>query len=179
MGLQATIDYSITGEGTGILFKDDTTYGNGTTDPSREQSLVSFGVYSMRGATPQEISVNYDSETATQVLASITADGWYRLILTITKNPDGDWAGGDYSYQATTDLLVTDRYCACLESFMKRFNNCPCGCENPSDIVNLMEMQGRFSGIEKLVTQNDINSADQALEVLEKQCSLYNEDCGC
>jgi hypothetical protein len=179
MALTATIDYSVLNDGKNILFKDDTTYGDGTTDPSREQSLVNFGVYFMRGGTPQEITLNYDPETATQVLADITSDGWYRLILTITNNPDGDWEGAPYSYQSTVDLLVTDRYCACLATFMKRFNNCPCGCENPADLLHLMEMQARFTGIEKMVSQNDINSADQSLEVLEKQCSLYNEDCGC
>jgi hypothetical protein len=179
MALTAEITYEVQSDGTKILFEDTTTYGNGTTNPTRAQSLVAFQAFFMRDVDPQEITINYDPETATQVLVDINSDGWYRLYLTITKDPDGGWAGGNYSYQAVTDLLVVDRYCICLASFMTRFLNCICGCESPEDIQHLMEMQARYEGIVKLVAQNDMNSADQSLQVLEKQCALYNTDCGC
>ena len=183
MALTATQTDTVLSNGTKIKIEDTTTYGNGTTNPTRAQSLVAFQAFYMRGVgdggQPQEITINYDNETAEEVLVDISADGWYRLYVTITKNPDGDWAGANYSYQSVADILVTDRYCTCLETYMKKFLNCICGCETAEDIQHLMEMQARWTGIERLVATNDMNSADQSLEILEKQCALYNLNCGC
>lgn len=164
--------------GTILKIVDTTVYGNGITNPNRAQSLVNFEVEYMRGTPIQLVMNGYVPETVTQILQPITNDGWYRIKMTITRNPVGTWAT-DFSEQKVIDVLIIDRLCACKANYLNKITDKPCGCEDSSVWKNIFCMEGQLQGVTRFVAKNDMKSADMVVERLLLECQHLNSDCGC
>lgn len=177
--LTPLVNIEVLNSGTNIKATDVTVYGDGTTDPTRAQSLVDFSIVFMRG-TMTLASNSYDPEIVTQVIQPISSDGWYQIKMTITKNPSGTWVGDDYSYEVIKDVLVIDRLCACKANILAKITEKPCGCEDSGVLKDLYCIEGQLLGVSTLVAKNDMLSADMAVERLLIQCNeKLNSDCGC
>lgn len=178
--LTPTLSYQVQSAGTKILLTNTTTFGDGSSDPSRAQSLVNFFITFKPSGGDTELELSYDPALANSILADIYSDGWYRLRVEITKDPDGDWPGEDFSYSVERDIIVKDRLCFCWSEFGRSlFKKKPCGCECSDALVDLYCLEAQiFCGIDELVSQYDFPSAQKAVERLSQECSLLS-DCGC
>lgn len=181
MALTALFTYEAQNKGTKLLVTDTTVYGDGLADPSREQSLVDFSIvhYPSSGSVP--VVVNYIPETVASILASLTEDGWYAIQMTITKNPDGDWAGADYSYRKAVNIFIQERLKSAINNIGdKIFSDCECGCESPARLLKYYCLKGQECvGMVGMVGKNDLASAQMTLERLRLEAANLENDCGC
>ena len=179
MALIPIILVDVLSEGTLIQLTDNTVYGDGTTDPSRANCLVTFDIFSMRGGA-KSIKVNQDDPASVVFfLQDISADGWYQMKITITKNPTGGWLGSNFSYEEVVDIIVSDRFCKCKANYLYKLTEKPCGCEDSKVWEKLYCLEGQFLGVQRLVEKNDMLSSDMAIERLLLECNELNADCGC
>lgn len=172
MALELSMEYTITSVGQNIIVTDETVYGVGD-DPTREDSLVNFIVTDKR--TGELIEVTYDEETVEEILIPITHDGWYNILMTVTNNGDEV----ERSDEKNLDILVTERFCECLAIYTDKLTEKMCGCEDKKVWESIFYMKGQLIGIEKLVENNDMLSADMAIERLGLECQRLKKDCGC
>lgn len=174
MALTLTNTIAVLNGGENILIEDTTVYGGSNAD--RDNVLINYSVLDMRTDPPVDITPNYDAETVDSILVATGHDGWYKITMSLTPallapppvaEPD----------QLVKDELVTERFCICKANFTKKTFNCRCGCENKENIEQLYCMSAQFEGIKDLVAQNDMLSADKAIERLNKECALANKGC--
>ena len=169
MALTLNSEYEIVNVGTGIIYRDITTYGGANYD--RNEVKVNFVATDRR--TGQVIDFAYDEDTATEVLIPIAHDGWYNVVMTVSNT------GDEYSDEKVTNILVTERFCDCIANYSTKLLKKVCGCEDAKTWQKLFCMQGQLMGIAYLVEKNDMLSADMAIERLNLECKRLNEDCGC
>ena len=169
MALTINNEYEIVNVGTGIIVTDTTTYGGANYD--RNEVKVNFVATDKR--TGQVIDFTYDEDTVDEVLIPVTHDGWYSILMTVSN------AGDEYSDEKRLDLVVTERFCACLAEYSTNITKKVCGCEDAKVWNRLFCLQGQLIGINTLVEKNDLLSADMAIERLNLECKRLNEDCGC
>jgi hypothetical protein len=178
--ITAVVSHEIVNDGNAILITDDTVYRTPPTTPTRAQCYVNFLVQQINGDTVTDITPNYVSTSVTSILVPITADGWYRITMTITNIPPATDAVPTFSTQAVQNLLVTNRYCNCYSNkIYNAFQNSICGCENVKMVYQLLLLDAQFQGITYMVSKNDMNSANQALERIMLECQALDCDCGC
>jgi hypothetical protein len=171
MALELTNTIEVLNQGDNIEITDTTVYGGANLD--RNDVKVYFLVENMRNSPPANITPDYDPETVESILATIPNDGWYKITMTVIANV------GDYQDQLVKDYLVSERFCICKAHFAKKVFSKKCGCENPTQIQELYCLEAQLAGVLDLVAENDMQSADQAIERMNLECALLNEDCGC
>lgn len=181
MALTSSFDYALQDDGSKILITDTTTYGDGTTDPSRAQSLVNYKVTKFTSVGSEDITPSYNENSVSNILASLNADGWVRIEQTITKNSEGDWAGDDFSYQRIINFIAKERLNKSLSEYgadlilKKSF-----GCECSDKLLEYYCIKAQTDiGIPELVRRNDMLSAQMAIERLEQSLNLLKKDCEC
>lgn len=181
MALSANFTYTVQNIGSQILIVDTTTYGDGSTDPSRAQSLVNFEVTKITSTSKEDITPNYEESTVTQIYATLDVDCWVRIKMTITKEEDGGWSGSDYSYQKIVNILVKERLNKCLTEFGESvYLSKPCGCECDDRLSTYYCLKAQTDcGLQNLVSRNDLLSAQMSLERLTQECVLAKGNCGC
>lgn len=173
MALTLANTIEVLDEGQNIEIVDTTVYGGANYD--RNQVKVYFLVQDMRNTPPADITPNYDPETVESILVPISHDGWYKITMTVIANI------GDYQDQLVKDYLVTERFCICKAKFAYKVFSCFCNC-NSQKVQELFCLNAQLQGIvgdDGLVAHNDMLNADQAIERLNLECALYNEDCNC
>lgn len=175
MALELTNTITIQDGGTSFIVEDTTVYD--TPNPMRASCLVNFLVQDMRNDPPADITPPYDPVTVTEILVPISHDGWYKVTMYVTEAPDSiEEVVAD---ELVKDELVSARFCECKAQFTKKVFSKKCGCEDATKIQELYCLDAQFNGVADLVAQNDMQSADQAIERLGLECALYNKDCGC
>lgn len=177
MALTLANTIEILDEGTNMLITDTTVYGGSNAD--RDNVLINYSVLDMRTDPPVDITPNYDAETVDSILVATGHDGWYKITMSLTPallapppvaEPD----------ELVKDELISERFCICKANFAKKVFNCRCGCENSELIQELYCLTAQLEGIvgeQGLVSQNDMRSADMAIERLNKECALANKPC--
>lgn len=174
MALTLANTITILNGGENMKVEDTTVYG-GSNAP-RNEVLVNFLVEDMRTNPPSDITPNYEPETVEEILVTTPHDGWYKITMSITPTDDAAVHVAEPD-QLVKDELITERFCICKANFTKKTFNCKCGCENKEKIEQLYCMSAQFEGIKDLVAQNDMLSADKAIERLNKECLLNNKGC--
>lgn len=174
MALTLANTITVINGGENFIVEDTTVYG-GSNAP-RDQVLVNFLVQDMRTSPPTDITPSYDPQTVEQILVTIPHDGWYKVTMSITPTPNATSPIADPD-GLIKDELVSERFCICKANFTKKTFDCKCGCENQENIEHLYSMSAQFEGIKDLVAQNDMLSADKAIERLNKECLLANKGC--
>ena len=140
--------------------------------------------------TTVEYTSYFNEKGNLYVLDKITASGSFALdLFTLITGGSYTTVDDDFQFYMTggvtpaandelvKDELVTERFCICKANFTKKTFNCRCGCENKENIEQLYCMSAQFEGIKDLVAQNDMLSADKAIERLNKECALANKGC--
>lgn len=163
--------------GTNLLITDTTVYGTGG-NAVRASCFVNFTVLDMRNDPPSDITPYYDPETVEEILVTIPYDGWYKGTMSITPNPDGDSPLPEPD-ELVKDYISSALFCICKANFANKIFSCMCGCENPTKIQELFCLEAQLAGLLDLIAENDMVSAAQAIERMNLECALYNEDCGC
>jgi len=162
-------------EGTNLLIVDSTQFD----DPySREYYYVNFTVLDMRNNPPADITPPYDQATVSEILVPISHDGWYKVTMAYTANPDANPPYVITPDELVKDYLSSELFCICKSKFAYKVFSCFCNC-NPQKVQELYCLNAQLSGVLDLVAQNDMLNADQAIERMNLECALYNEDCKC
>lgn len=174
MALTLTNTIAVLNGGGNILIEDTTVYGG--SNALRANVFINFLVEDMRTDPPSDITPNYDAAIVEQILVTTPHDGWYKITMSVTPAEDAPPPVAEPD-QLVKDELVTERFCICKANFTKKTFNCRCGCENKENIEQLYCMSAQFEGIKDLVAQNDMLSADKAIERLNKECALANKGC--
>lgn len=174
MALTLANTLEILDEGTKMLITDTTVYGGA--NALRANVFINFLVQDMRTNPPVNITPDYDAAIVESILVAIPHDGWYNVVMSLTPAEDAPPPVAEPD-QLVKDELVTERFCICKANFTKKTFNCKCGCENKENIEQLYCMSAQFEGIKDLVAQNDMLSADKAIERLNKECALANKGC--
>lgn len=162
--------------GTNLFISDQTQYDS--PNPSRESCFLNFIVLDMRNDPPSDITPPYDPVTVGEILVPISHDGWYKVTMSITPNFDGNPPYPDPD-ELVKDYVSSELFCICKAHFAKKVFSKKCGCENPTQIQELYCLEAQLAGVLDLVAENDMQSADQAIERMNLECALLNEDCGC
>lgn len=170
MALTITNTITVLNDGENIEIEDTTVYGGA--NPARNTLQVNFLVQDMRNNPPADITPSYDPETVTSILVTTPHDGWYKITQSYILNDES------VQDELVKDYLVSERFCICKANFAyKVFSNfCTC---NAKKVQELYCLNAQLGGVLDLVAQNDMLNADQAIERMNLECALYNEDCNC
>ena len=154
--------------GTNLRIVDSTQYD----DPySREYYYVNFTVLDMRTDPPNDITPPYDQVTVAEIFVPISHDGWYKVTMAYTANPDADPPYVIVPDELVKDYLSSELFCICKAKFAKKVFSKKCGCENPQQIAELYCLNAQLEGMLELVAMNDMQSADQAIERMNLECA--------
>lgn len=181
MALTPNFTYEVQNIGSQIFIVDATTYGDGSINPSRAQSLVNFVITRYTSTSSEVITPSYNESSVIQIYTPLNYDGWVKMEMTITNDPEGSWGGSDYSYKKTINILVKDRLNKCVTEFGRTiFLEKPCGCECDKKLNSYYCLKAQIDcGLSELVRRNDMLSAQMSLERLSQECTLAKTNCGC
>lgn len=171
MALQPTLSYVSSNLSRILTVTDTTVYGS--PELNRNQVSVVLRAYKVKAGVTTEYTLTYNPLTVTAWTIDINGDGWYRLVLEITEidNPEN-------VVTRQYDFILMDKLCSCfVKTSYKMFKDSTCGCEN---ISGLYCLEGQIRGLEVLVQQGDLDSADKTLDRLNQECELLSKKgCGC
>lgn len=170
MALTITNTITTINGGDNILIEDTTVYGG--LNPLRADVQVNFLVLDMRNNPPTDITPPYDPATVTEILVTTPHDGWYKVTQSYISNDE------EVQDELVKDYLVSERFCICKANFAYKVFSTFCTC-NSQKIQELYCLNAQLGGVLDLVAQNDMLNADQAIERMNLECALYNEDCKC
>jgi len=175
MALELANTITTVDSGTNLSIEDTTVYGGSNAD--RDNVLINFLVQNMRNDPPTDITPSYDPETVTEILVAIPTDGWYKVTMSVTAAPlaPPPVAAND---ELVKDYLSSELFCICKANFAYKVFSVFCTC-NSKKVQELYYLNAQLGGVLDLVAQNDMKNADQAIERMNLECALYNEDCNC
>ena len=177
MALTLANTITVINDGENMIVEDTTVYGGSNAD--RDHVYINFLVLDMRNDPPTDITPEYDPEVVEQILVTTPHDGWYKITMSLTPIPDTPPPTAEPD-ELVKDELISARFCICKANFAKKVFNCRCGCENSELRQELYCLTAQLEGIvgeQGLVSQNDMRSADMAIERLNKECALANKPC--
>lgn len=173
MALTLVVETEVLDKGENLQVTDATVYGG--SNPARNAVLINFTAFDMRTDPPTAIDFgSYDPATVESILIPIAHDGWVQVTMALTTNPERDPTIDD---TLVTDVLISERFCLCKANYALRVYSKKCGFEDPSQVEKLMCLNAQFEGIKYLVSENDMKSADMAIERLNLECILANVPC--
>lgn len=155
--------------------KDDTVYGSG--NPTRAESLVNWEILHKKSDGDDDITPTYDETNdfnTNPLQVPITADGWYRIKITITESLS--WAGAPFTETLEHDEFVRAFANDCtLEELVKIVKDNICGCENEKDIVDICLLMGEVDAAEYAAcTTRDLLTAQKIIEDVKEKCNCVN-----
>ena len=160
---------------------DDTTYGNGTSKPTRAQCLVNFAVtYTTAAGVVSTVTLpSYAEATVETVLFSIIGDGQVSVVMTIVTDPAGSWTGVPVSVSTEVNQLRQEDLLKCYYAELaEMIANTKCGCELDTDEYEYVyEIFRALDSIEYYVTIG--NNFTEALNLMSIAQAMCDEGCGC